>query len=100
MGHHDDLTSSLPTNRMLAGIDVADDDEAIRFRFVDEDDPVVWQVEGDCCSSSYWYEGLSLNALRDSFVANVASLDLPQPGYSEYEDIKAYGYAIVTDKGL
>ena len=85
--------------RTITGIDVSDDEEALRFRFTDEFGPVVWSVDGDCCSHSYWHDGYSLNALRLGTVSAVASLELPDVSDSPAELTQAYGYAITTEKG-
>lgn len=91
--------------KTVVAIDVCDEEEAIRFRF-DEGEPVIWQVEGDCCSHSYWHEAFGLNQIRGATVVAARSIELPElphaedgSDYSGGECIQAYGVCIVTDKG-
>lgn len=88
----------------IVGIDVSDGDDSLRFR-IEEGEPVVWTVDGDCCSHSWWHDAYSLGQLRGSTVRSVSSLDLPDPADQLDEDghtgecIQAYGMVIVTDRG-
>lgn len=101
MSWRDNEPDTVMVGRKVVGIDVAANDEAIRFRF-EEGEPHVWAVEGDCCSHSYWHEAFALNQLRGGTVANVIVVDdeLPEADDADsYECLQVYGYRIVTDIG-
>lgn len=88
--------------RRVLQIDVSDGEDAICFR-CEHDVNVVWEVWGDCCSSSWWADGFNLNELRGEVVKEIQSIELPEynveDGRGRQEEDKVYGYEIKTDAG-
>jgi hypothetical protein len=84
--------------RILKGVKLADDKQAILFQ-TDKGDIRV-DVDADCCSHT-WIESVELPALGfPSKVISVANLDMPDLGNLEGCDVVAYyGCKIVTDGG-
>ncbi len=77
---------------------LAADKLAIRFD-VEDGDPVVARVDGDCCSST-WIESLDAPALLLGTVLDVEDLDVPDLGSpDEYECLAYYGCKITTNRG-
>ena len=69
---------------------------------------VVWGVDGDCCSTSYFFDFYGVeNLLTNGPVAAFESIDLSpgDPGYkpstwepdaNQYEEIEVYGFRLTT----
>lgn len=84
-------------------------DEIIKHIAIESDDTLyistdrnvhVFNVQGDCCSHSYFYEISNVNQLIGGKVIKIEQISMPDPGVdTEYECIQAYGYKIHTDKG-
>jgi hypothetical protein len=79
---------------------------------IDEDDlifettegPVGFRVEGDCCSTSFFYDLIGLDKLRGNKVVAVNSIEdenrLTEPTTEEYEQaecLAVYGYEFVSE---
>lgn len=98
----EDLLSALD-GRIVIGLDVSPEEAALRFRFSDGE-AVVWETEGDCCSQSWWADGLQLNSLRGAAVTAAETIDLPDydldDGRTRQEEDSVYGVRITTDKGV
>lgn len=90
---------SVLVGRTIAGIDLATDRKAIRFRMSDGES-VVARTDGDCCSSS-WVEAMDTPELIvGSPVLSVENIDMPDRGRpNEYGVITYYGCKITTTKG-
>lgn len=87
--------------KTVVGIDVSDDEEAMRFR-CEDGSVVVWATEGDCCSQSWWADGFHLNELRGATVLNVTSLEMPDPkdDRTRQEVDEVYGLHVATNRGV
>lgn len=69
------------------------------LKFETDKGDVYFQVEGDCCSHSYFYdfEGVE-RLLNNGEVKSFEEIpDMPQPKQPEYDAIAAYGYRITTE---
>jgi hypothetical protein len=88
--------------KTVIGVDVSDDEEALRFRCADGS-TVVWDTYGDCCSETWWADAYELNALRGASVLSAEEIALPdynvEDGRSRQEEDEVYGVRIATDKG-
>jgi hypothetical protein len=86
-----------------------------RLRFVCDDGPVTFEVEGDCCSNSWFADLIGYQALVRHRVAdvyeveltegNAPPLDVPSSGRltaegrTRQDSDEIYGYVITTDAG-
>lgn len=85
--------------RTVTNIEVNADRSALRLSFT-EGDPVLWAVEGDCCSHSWWNDIYEVGALRGGTIREIESVDMPDAPEEDYEVIQVYGYKVHTDKGV
>lgn len=91
--------------KVIVGIDVSQDEEALRFRLKDGSE-VVWRTSGDCCSESWWADMLELDAILGRYgmeadpVTEIEALDLPDPidGRSRQSEDQVYGYKLKTSR--
>lgn len=85
-------------NKIITGIKLSDDREAILFQTTEGN--IIACTEAECCSST-WIESIELPALGfPALVLAVDNLEMPDQGSpSEYEVTKYYGFKIVTDRG-
>jgi len=85
-------------NKVITGIKISDDKEAILFEIAEGN--IVAGTYGDCCSST-WIESVELPALGfPAKVIAVGDLDMPNLGDLPGCDVVAYyGFKIITDKG-
>jgi hypothetical protein len=83
----------------IEGFDVGDEEHALRIRTNGE--PVYCEVDGDCCSESWFADILGAVWVQGGTVTTTRELELPQPqdGRSRQEEDSAYGYAIDTERG-
>lgn len=61
-----------------------------------------YEVDGDCCSESWFADVTGVDALIGGTVASVEEVPMPEPGEdgrSRQESDEAYGCKITTDKG-
>lgn len=88
--------------KAVVGIDVAEGEEALRFR-CDDGTTIVWDTYGDCCSETWWADGFSLNELRGAVVLEVTDIEMPEVSNndprSRQEVDEVYGVEIVTERG-
>ena len=100
MNYIDDQAEKLLKGKVLTGLQIAEDSEALRF--VLGEDEVVVRVDAECCSYT-WIESIELPALGfPATVLSVEDLDMPEPSDEEakdYECLAKYGCKITTDKG-
>jgi hypothetical protein len=85
--------------KVLNGIDIAKDKEAIRF--VVEDGDIVARCDADCCSHT-WVEHVELPARGfPCTVLFVGDLDLPgsEDNHPEHDCLQVYGLKVSTDNG-
>lgn len=101
MSRYDEWTKALE-GKTVVGVDVSQEERALRFRCADGS-VVVWDTEGDCCSESWWADGFQLAALRGATVRAVEEIDMPEynveDGRTRQEEDSVYGVRIDTDKG-
>lgn len=73
-----------------------------------EKEYIAFDVEGDCCSSSYFHEITGIDALLGGKVIRFNEINMPESLEKEYDAaynpqykdvISFYGLSIVTDKG-
>jgi hypothetical protein len=72
------------------------------YLFFDTSDGAVgYEVDGDCCSKSWFADLLGVDALLGGMVARFEPIALPQDGQerTRQEVDAVYGYTIVTDNG-
>lgn len=102
MSRHDMFIPLL--SQTVVGVDVSEDEHALRFRCADGS-TVVWDTEGDCCSESWWADGVQLDSLRGGKVVSIEELEMPSLPYgvednrSRQESDQLYGYRVDTNKG-
>jgi hypothetical protein len=87
--------------KTIEGIDVSDEERALRFRCADGS-VVVWGTSGDCCSESWWADGFQLNALRGATVRGASAIEMPEPkdDRTRQEVDEAHGVKVQTDRGV
>lgn len=85
--------------RRIRRVHISDD----YLRFVTDQGDLAFTVEGDCCSTSYFYDFIGLDKLLKGPVLEVAAVPLSEGDprgdvpNDDYEVIECYGYKIVTD---
>ena len=93
--------------KTVTKVELADDQQAIRFTVAGNDKPVVAYADGDCCSYT-WIESLDAPENLLGTVQSVEDIDMPDRGQTkentqkkEYnpEYLAFYGCKITTDKG-
>lgn len=74
------------------------------LRFDTEDGPsYTYQVEGDCCSRSYFYDFYGVEKLLENGkiteikTVELTPTDLSVRDKSDYDEIQVYGYQITTE---
>jgi len=89
-------------NRYITAIYMSDD----RLTFDTDQGPISFEVEGDCCSHSYFFDFYGVeNLLSNGRVVRTEAVDLQpsDPGYhnpdidDDYDVIKVYGYRLTTE---
>ena len=99
--------------RTIRGVEVNDDETLLRFQC--DGGPVTFEVDGDCCSSSWFADIVGFDALIGRTVAEVREVDLEEgkappvdvpasglltaSGRSRQESDSLYGYVVATDRG-
>lgn len=85
--------------KRITAVYLASDKKALRFD-VEDAEPVVARVDGDCCSAT-WIESLDTPGLLiGGTVTAVEDLNMPDLGQpDEYEVIAYYGCKVRTTKG-
>ena len=86
--------------KTLLGMQLAEDDQAIRFLIANGPE-IVAQCDGDCCSHT-WVEHIELPALGfPALITAVDNLDLPgsEENHPDHDCLAVYGLKISTDKG-
>ena len=84
----------------ILSLSISEDESALVFHT--QDDKIIWNTVGDCCSTSWWADGYDLDALRDATVLNVKELAYYDPGddgRNRQEQDWVYGFCIGTTKG-
>lgn len=88
-------------SKTITGILVGDDEGSLMFETTTG--PVLFEVEGDCCSSSWFSDVLGVEALLGQTVLSVE--DNPMDGYNvedgrgRQDSDQVYGWTIATAKG-
>jgi hypothetical protein len=84
--------------KTLTGIEIADDQQALRFVLTDGE--CIVTTDADCCSYT-WIEHIELPALGfPAQVVAVEDIDMPDLGDMPERDVVAYyGCKITTDRG-
>lgn len=69
------------------------------LRFETDKGPVVFGVDGDCCSTSYFYDFYGVaNLLKNGPVTEVKSVPLDEKSTNGSSDeVQCYGYQITTE---
>ena len=99
--------------KTIRGVEVNDDETLLRFQC--DGGPVTFEVDGDCCSSSWFADLIGYEALIGRAVAEVREVELAEgksppndvptsgpliaAGRSRQEEDALYGYVITTDRG-
>jgi hypothetical protein len=109
----EDNTMNELVGRTIRSVEVNDDETLLRFQC--DEGPVTFEVEGDCCSSSWFADLVGYDALIGRPVVKTREVELVEgekaprgipttglltaSGRSRQEDDKIYGYVIITDRG-
>jgi hypothetical protein len=88
------------TGKRITGVFIGQMEGSIKFTF-DNADPIVFGLDSDCCSESWFSEIINLDALVGHTVTEVRELQLPalDDGNCRQESDSFYGYGINTDAG-
>ncbi len=100
--------------KTVVGVDVNEDETMLRFKCGDGGS-VLFAVDGDCCSSSWFADLVGYQALVGRQVAEVREVELQEgqappedvptsaqltaAGRTRQEEDSLYGYVITTDRG-
>jgi hypothetical protein len=86
--------------RTIDTVALSADKAQIVFRFQDGGEDAMFEVEGDCCSTS-WIEHLEVpNDVKGAVLTDVANGDyVVGESESEYEEVKVYSTSFKTTKG-
>lgn len=89
----------------LTGFYVSDDAQDVALQ-TSGGNTLVLEVDGDCCSRSWFEEILGLNQLLDAEVITVEEIPMPDPPQTadipdggDAEVLQSYGLRIVTNRG-
>lgn len=88
--------------KLIKGIYISEGEEILAF---DTDKGVIaYEVEGDCCSNSWFADIVGVSAMIGGRVLEADSMGMPEgynvdDGRTRQEYDEAYGFKIITDKG-
>jgi hypothetical protein len=91
-----ELLGRIVTNLRFYG-DPEDEPDMLRFTF-DDGSELLYQVDGDCCSSSYFSDVIGLHWLKEN--GPIAAVDaIPGGSYdpNTYDSIQVYGWRLTTE---
>lgn len=70
-----------------------------RLIFVTPYTKIAWQVEGDCCSHSYFHDILGVDTLLGHVVTAVDLVDVPDNDWNDNDERCHYGIRLTTERG-